>query len=127
MLPSFEKCVAAIAETVLWQEAHSTRHADKVGNVTEFLLATHSNMPDYLRLAFRIATLAFDAWSYPFTGKPFHAMDIGRRGKQIEVWKSSRLQFRQGLIGFYRTLATFGLYSEIYNQDHAFGTSTQPD
>ena len=123
MLPSFEKCVDAIADTLIRQEMAPAEHADSVRITATFLLATHRKMPDYLRLIFRILTLIFDAWSYPTTGKPFHRLSLARRMDQVTHWDKSRLQFRHALIAFFRTLTTFAFYSEIYKQDYEFGLS----
>ena len=121
MLPRFDKCVAAIADTVVRQETPSAAQAENIGTVAAFLLATHARMPDYLRFAFRILTLTFDAWSYPTTGRPFHRLSLARRTAQLSRWQHSRLQFRSSLIAFYRTMAIFGSYSEYYKQDHDHG------
>jgi hypothetical protein len=117
MLLSFDKCIEAIAETLVTREFPLSRQAEKSGDIAAFLLEVHSRMPDYLRLVFRILTLVFDAWPYPMTGKPFHRLSLARRSDQLDRWEHSRLQSRHGLIAFYRTLAIFGLYSELYKQD----------
>src|SRR3546814_13332296 len=75
-------------------------------------------MPDYMRFSIRILTLLFDAWSYPIKGKPFHRLPLSQRIDQVAAWENSRLEFRHGLIVFYRSFATFGLYSILYGQDY---------
>ncbi len=115
--PSFEKCVRAIVNILLRQELPSARQSENVESIVTYVLATHAGMPDYLRLAFRILTVVFDAWPYPATGKPFHRLSSDRREDQVNRWRSSRLQIRSGLIAFYRTFTIFGVYSEIYEQD----------
>src|SRR3546814_4936588 len=75
-------------------------------------------MPDYMRLSIRILTLLFDTWSYPIKGKPFHRLPLSQRIDQVAAWENSRLEFRHGLIVFYRSFATFGLYSILYGQDY---------
>ena len=114
--PSFEKCVGAIAETMIGQQAPwPSKESGKI--VTGFLLETHSKMPDYLRLAFRVLVVVFDMWSYPASGKPFHRLDIARRTRQLDGWEHSRLGSQRTLIVFFRALTTFGLFSEIYKSD----------
>src|SRR3546814_5879040 len=81
-----------------------------------FLLETHSKIPDYMRFSIRILTLLFDAWSYPIKGKPFHRLPLSQRIYLVAAWENSRLEFRHGLIVFYRSFATFGLYSILYGQ-----------
>jgi hypothetical protein len=127
MFPSFEKCVGAIADTLVRQEMQSADRAQDAGTIATFLLASHARMPDHLRLAFRVLTLVFDSWSYPTAGKPFHQLSVPRRLDQVSRWGASRLQFRHALITFFRTLTTFGLYSEIYKQDYEFGSHSEQD
>src|SRR3546814_17320693 len=75
-------------------------------------------MPDYMRFSIRILTLLFDAWSYPIKGKPFHRLPLSQRIDQVAAWENSRLELRHGLIVFYRSFETFGLYSILYWQDY---------
>ena len=116
-LPNFEKCVLAIADTLIRQELPAPEKPENAGTIGAYLLAAHAAMPDYLRLAFRILTVVFDAWSYPAAGKPFHLLSPDRRVDQLRRWQRSRLQIRPALISFYRTLTFFGLYSDLYEQD----------
>jgi hypothetical protein len=117
MLPSFEKTVRAIADTLVQQDP-APADASRGELIATFLLASHARMPDYLRLAIRLLTLFFDASSYPITGRPFHKLGFARRASQFDRWDRSRLKFRQSFTTFYRTLATFGLYSDLYPQDY---------
>lgn len=85
-------------------------------------------MPDYLRLPFRILTLAFDAWALPRHGKPFHRLPHELRTRQVQAWKASRLEPRRRLIEFYETLAVFSLYSDLYGQDYGYASEQRdPD
>ncbi|PWJ91314.1 MULTISPECIES: hypothetical protein [Mesorhizobium] len=121
-LPSFEKCVQAIADTLIRQELPSRETPEIAEAIGIYVLAAHAGMPDYLRLAFRILTLVFDAWSFPVAGKPFHQLSPDRRADQLRHWQFSRLKIRPALISFYRTLTFFGLYSELYKQDVECGS-----
>lgn len=127
MFPNFEKCVTALADTLILQEKSTTDHLESVRAVSLFVLSAHANMPDYLRLIFRILTLIFDLWPCVVTGKPFHALSLARRIDQIRRWESSRLQFRSGLITFYRALTTFRFYYEVYRQDYELAPSLEQD
>jgi len=118
--PSFEKCVAAIAETMIGQQAPWIPN-DNGSIVTGFLLESHSKMPDYVRLGFRVVVIGFDIWSFPMSGKPFHLLDSARRIRQLDGWEHSRFGSKRALIVFFRTLTTFGLFSEIYKLDREFG------
>lgn len=127
VLPDFEKCVGAIADTMVRQETRLSGRAGNTRTVAAYLLAAHSKMPDYLRFAFRILTIIFDAWSYPRSGVPFHRLSLEGRLAQLHRWEHSRLQFRHALVGFYRTFTVFGLYSELYERDDNIDKQRQPD
>src|SRR3546814_17272014 len=100
------------------QPLAKSRPAEEIAPVSAFLLATHSKMPDYMRLSIRILTLLFDTWSYPINGQPFHRLPLSHRIDQVEAWENSRLEFRHGLPVFYRSFATFGLYSILYGPNY---------
>jgi hypothetical protein len=127
MLPSFEKCVGAMADTLVWQEQPSFGQAAQAEKIATFLLESHARMPDHLRVAFRILTFVFDSWPYPLTGRPFHALSLSHRTAQVGQWTNSRFQFRHALITFFRTLTVFGLYAETYKQDYDFGSQPAQD
>ncbi|MDW9830268.1 hypothetical protein GOB24_22055 [Sinorhizobium meliloti] len=127
MLPSIEKCVAALADTLVRIERPETNRQEDLKPIVFFLLSTLARMPDYLRVAFRVLTLAFDAWPLVFTGRPFHRLDLKRRIDQVEHWDGSQLAFRQALVAFYRSFVIFGLYSELYKQDSDRGAGTKQD
>jgi hypothetical protein len=114
----FDRTVRALTDAMIRQRQATPERCETVERVSGFLLMTHAKMPDYLRMAFRILTLLFDASSYPFKGKPFHRLGLAERIAQIKAWESSRLQFRRALMTYYRTMAVFGLYSELYGQDY---------
>jgi hypothetical protein len=76
-------------------------------------------MPDYLRFPFKFLTLLFDAWSLPFTGRPFHRASHEQRSRQMRAWKGSALGFCRDLIKFYETLVIFASYSERSSSDVA--------
>ena len=118
MLPNFEQAVWALTDATIsdWNAPAGNTHM--VGDIAHFVLDVHARMPDYLRLAFRLMTLLFDAWPYPATGKPFHALDLAERRVRIRTWENSRLQARRGLMAFYKSFAIYGLYSELYGSEH---------
>jgi hypothetical protein len=129
MLPHFEKAVEAFAEaTVRERYGPPSDGVDPSSSVGRFLLDVHARMPDYLRLPFRTLTLAFDAWSLPRHGKPFHHLPHELRIRQLQAWKTSRLEPRRRLIEFYETLAVFSLYSDLYGQDYGYASEQRdPD
>lgn len=105
------RTVRAIADTIVRES--SAADGGETDSVAEFLLFTLSEMPDHIGLPLRTLTRMFGAWSYLRNGKPFHALSFADREAQIRAWETSRLGFRRNLIGFYRPLATFRLYSDI--------------
>lgn len=117
---SFDGAVKALADTTIRQQALAAMpDRDLPGTVGDFLVDVQARMPDYLRLPFRLLTLAFDAWSLPTAGKPFHRLPQDQRLRQVEAWKHSRIEARRRLIEFYESLTLFGLYSTLYGQDYA--------
>jgi hypothetical protein len=116
-MPSFQRCVGAIADTIARQEAPSASSAGASAIVASFLLVAHSKMPDYLRFGFFFLVLALECWSYPLRGKPFHQLDLADRTRQLGRWQKSRLGFKRSLVAFCQTLVTFGLFSELYRRD----------
>ena len=123
MLLSVEQTISALVDAIVRQYRTPGYGEEQVAAVSTFLIAVQSKMPDYLRLPFRLLILLFDAWPYPTTGRPFHKLELSERKIQIESWENSRLEFRRGLIAFYRALATFGFYSEIYGNGNEISTS----
>lgn len=113
---SFEKCVGAIVRTMVGQEAPAEASDANVETVSAFLMATHSKMPDYLQLAFHILVLAFDAWPCLTKGKPFHRLDVKQRSGQLDRWEHSHIGAKRSLVAFYRSLVTFGLFSELHSK-----------
>jgi hypothetical protein len=117
MLLSDEAAVRSIAHAIVHQRGLDERHAPAVG---DFLLAVRSGMPDYLRLPFRMLTLAFDGWPLLRAGRPFHRLPLADRIAQIEAWRTSRIEARRRIVEFYETLAVFGLYSDLYGADYSY-------
>ena len=119
VLLDFDLTVRAFAEATV---RHRTAEGDPVEGLSrqtgQFLLAVHSRMPDYLRLPFRVLTLAFDAWAIPKSGRPFHRLPVEKRLEQMRRWRTSRIETQRRLIEFYESLALFGLYSDLYGQDY---------
>lgn len=126
MTPDFERCVRALAETMVEPAALAPDHDAAVTRIADFMLATHAGMPDYLRLAFRILTLVFDAWAYGSAGKPFHQAGRSQRLAQVAAWEASRLTPRRALVVFYRTFATYGVYCERYERADAAVAQGRP-
>ena len=119
MFPNFEATLMAFADTIVRKKQPiADRSAHDAEAVARFLSTAHAQMPDYLRLPFRILTLIFDAWPIALTGKPFHRLPLERRSAQVAAWENSRIELRRRLMEFYGSLALFCLYSEIYFTDY---------
>lgn len=118
MLLSFERTVAALAESIARERCPNTPDGgpEARNSVALFLLEQQRRMPDYLRLPMRCLTLAFDAWPVPFTGRSFHRLPHDARLRQIQAWRDSKLGFRRDLIRFYEGLTIFAWYAEAYGE-----------
>jgi hypothetical protein len=126
VLPNFEKAIEAFAEaTIHRRRSNSAADLGSVKQVSQFLASVHARMPDFLRLPFRVLILAFDAWSYLSSGRPFHQLELPRRILQIERWEQSRLEVMRRTMEFYGSLALFGLYSELYGNDYSYQVESE--
>lgn len=77
-----------------------------------FLLLQMNNMPDYLRLPFRMVTLFFGLHTILFFGKPFSKLRPDQREKVILSWKNARVNFMSTFIRFHESLVTVYVYSK---------------
>lgn len=118
MLPSFDRTVYALAESIARERCQNTPDGgpEACRSVAQFLLEQQRRMPDYLRLPMRCLTLAFDAWALPFTGRSFHSLPHEARLRQIQAWRDSWLGPRRDLIRFYEGLTIFAWYAEAYGE-----------
>jgi hypothetical protein len=116
-LPNFERSVRALTDVAIHDRPGPIPSVDIADDVARFVLQVHARMPDHLRLALRLLTLLFDAWPYPTTGRPFHALDRAQRRARVRTWEQSRLGVRRSLIAFYKSFAIYGLYAELYGAD----------
>ena len=76
-----------------------------------FVLLQMENMPDYLRLPFRMVVLFFGLHTLLFYLKPFYKLKPFQREKVILSWKNSRLGFCQVFIKFHESLITVSVYT----------------
>lgn len=116
---NFRLTLHALAETIL-RDLHCNGEeisAHALGEVVGFLSGQHARMTDFLRLPFKCVVLLFDAWSLPWTGRPFHRLSHTDRQEQFRKWKNSRLALRRDLIRFFETMTVFCWYSERYKQE----------
>lgn len=121
-LPSFEKCVRAIASTIIAERTSSEPSDANVDTVSAFLIATHSKMPDYIKVGFHALVLIFDGLPFLTTGKPFHQLDFVRREDRLHGWEQSHIGAKRSLIAFYRSMVLFRLFSETKGKrDHCIG------
>lgn len=110
----FRRVVSALTYSVLTERCGFTPAAGDISpnRVVGFVLDQQARMPDFLRLPLRVATLLFDAWAIPFTGRAFHRLPHPQRWRFVCAWKNSRLVFCRDLVRFYESLAVFSWYSE---------------
>jgi hypothetical protein len=102
----FEKTVGGLCDAFVdvrcaasGEEARS-RRAEVVG----YVLAQHGRMPDYLRFAFRIATLGFDLLGVVHGGRSFHRAEPASRWRQIEAWRQGPVSVTRDFVRFYESL-----------------------
>jgi hypothetical protein len=114
MLVSFDRAVVALTEAII-RDRPRWRISPACVPVMPSPASCwnqHERMPDYLRFPFQCLTLLFDAWSLPFTGRPFHRASPEQRARRVRAWKESTLGVRRDRIKFYEALAIFAWYSE---------------
>jgi len=78
---------------------------------TVFLLQQMNQMPDYLRLPFRMVTLLYGLHTILTHGKPFYALQPQQRDAVIRKWKQSKISFMSTFIRFFEGLVTVHVYS----------------
>jgi hypothetical protein len=110
--PDFQKCVLAITESLLAARpgADKSLTPPALDFATQLILARHSDLPDHLRLPFRIVTLLFDVAPIFYRGRPFHALPANARAQIVHSWQGSRLVSKQDFIRFFDTLGTLAFY-----------------
>ncbi len=107
----FHHTVSALAYSLAQPHESSRDLAPPHNDLTQFILAQHAQMPDYLRAPILAATLGFDALGVLKNGKRFHHQSPEKRAQQIVAWKNSSLGFQRDLIRYFESLATLALYS----------------
>jgi len=113
MKPDFEKCVRAICESLLSKlpTSENTLTPARLDCAVQFILSTHSDMPDHLRWPFRVLTGIFDALPIVIRGKPFHSLPLTYRKQVVSRWQHSSLAIKQDFIRFFDTLGTLAFES----------------
>jgi hypothetical protein len=118
MIGAFPTTARAITEALL-SEWIGPAGEDLADSVSEFVVAQHARMPDYLRLPLIVLTLACETWPLGLGyWRPLHRLPLDQRRRVIGAWKRSRLGFRTNLIKFYESLAIFGWASECQERSH---------
>lgn len=118
MLASFDRCVGAIAEVVARRELGAPTDS-QVDDVARFLREVLRQMPDYLRIAFRILTIVFDASALVFHAKPFHRLPLGARARLVDAWSRTAVPFAPSFIAFFVTFGTFCISSDLHGGEDA--------
>ena len=75
-----------------------------------------NQMPDYLRLPFRMVTLFYGLHTILFYGKPFHALTTEQKDLVIQRWKYSKISLISTFIRFFEGLVTVHVYSRQHVQ-----------
>jgi choline dehydrogenase-like flavoprotein len=106
----FHDVVSALAYSLAKPHEITPELAPPHNDLTQFILAQHEQMPDYLRVPMQMAALAFDAARWPINHS-FHTQPLDVRAKQIAAWKNSSIGFQRDLIRYFESLALLALYS----------------
>ncbi len=105
-LSLFEKTVEGICDSILQSRCQvPPEDADaRRTEVVQYVLAQHGRMPDYLRLAFRLATWGFELAGLAHGGRVFHRAAHPSRWRQIESWRGGPVPVTRDFIRFYESL-----------------------
>ncbi len=109
--PDFEACVHSLAVALLDELGMPSSHGHEPDAVADYLLATCREMPDYLRVAVRAATLAIDALPYVTSGKPFHSLDLSRQVRLLRRLDRLPIGPLRSVIAFYRALSVYARFA----------------
>jgi choline dehydrogenase-like flavoprotein len=107
----FHDVTSALAYALAQPHAATPDLAAPYNDLTQFILAQHAVLPDYLRRPMQLAALGFDWFGRLRAGKPFHQQTSEQRARQIAAWKNAPLGFQRDLIRYFESLATLALYS----------------
>jgi choline dehydrogenase-like flavoprotein len=109
----FHDAVSALVYAIANAQAEPGRRdlQPPYNDLTQFVLAQHARMPDYLRAPMVAATLGFDWLGVLGSGHRFHCLPPDARLRQIESWKASKLGFKRDLIKYFESLTTLALHS----------------
>jgi hypothetical protein len=79
-------------------------------DLDRFVQRQFGNMPRFLCLGMKMATLLFGLWGLG-RGAAFHRLPPARQRAQVESWRASRLGPFRDFIKFYESLCLIALYS----------------
>jgi choline dehydrogenase-like flavoprotein len=100
----FHDAVSALVYSLVHPHANSPDLQPPFNDLTQFILAQHARMPDYLRTPMQLATFALDA-------PRFHRQPPDRRARVISAWKNSPTGFKRDLLRYFESLAILAAYS----------------
>ena len=105
-LSLFRKTVEGLCEAILDARCEAPREGEEArrAEVVEYVLAQHGRMPDYMALAFRIATWGFDLLGLVHGGRVFHRAAPETRWRQIESWRRGPVSVTRDFVRFYESL-----------------------
>jgi choline dehydrogenase-like flavoprotein len=109
----FHDAVSALVYAIAGAQAESKLPESQppYNDLTQFVLAQHGRMPDYLRAPMVAATLGFDLLGIPTNGHRLHCLPPDARRRRIESWKASKFGFKRDLIKYFESLTTMAFHS----------------
>lgn len=115
--------VSALCYTLL-EEGRSgggQRRARELNETVRFVLEQSGRMPDFLRVPFRILTVAFNIQAFMKTGVLFHRQEPELRAVHAAAWKHSRISVRRDFIRYYESLGTLFWHAKTVPLERSAG------
>lgn len=107
----FHDVTSALAYSLARPHQEAPELSPPHNDLTQFILAQHAQMPDYLRLPLKLATLGFDVCGVLRGGQRFHRQSPEKRARAIAAWKNAGPRFQRDLVRYFESLAMMALYS----------------
>ncbi len=112
----FHDLVSAVAYSLARPHEAPGQFHPPHNDLTQFILAQHAQMPDYLRPAMKLAAWGFDTMGVLHHGRRFRRQPPEQRARQIADWKNSGSSVQRDLIRYFESLALLALYSRTNAQ-----------
>jgi hypothetical protein len=112
--PLFRETVSALCRTALAFHhggRDGTEFADE--RVPAFVVAQIQRMPDWMRPAIGLLTVAFTLQSFVTSFRLFHRRNPQSQARHYASWRNSPWGFQRNFVRLYESLAIFGWHSIV--------------